>query len=74
MKPIVVCFSILVLGMTLHAQDKAALNEIIAAFDETDAHFKEWQHYSYGAENLEGGASRIMCGKVTGTKASSKWR
>lgn len=57
MKPVLVFLSLFLASLGLAAQDKAALNEIIAVFDEIDAHFKDWPHYSYGAENLEGGHS-----------------
>ncbi|WP_395746368.1 hypothetical protein [Prosthecobacter sp.] len=57
MKAIFAVLSMFILGMTLHAQDKAALNEVIAVFDEIDGHFNDWPHYSYGGENLEGGNS-----------------
>lgn len=57
MKATIVVLFLSALNMTARSQDKAALNEVISVFDEIDAHFKEWTHYSYGADNPEGGRS-----------------
>jgi hypothetical protein len=41
----------------LQAQDKAALREITAAYEEIEENYKDWPHYTYSAENLDGGHS-----------------
>jgi len=49
---------LLILAAPLRADDKSALKEISVAFDQIEKDYKDWPHYSYRVENLEGGQSR----------------
>ena len=46
---------LLLAGSLLHAEDKAAQKDISAVYQQIEAGFKTWPHYTYSAENLEGG-------------------
>ncbi len=50
------CF--LFLAAPLLADNKSALKEISVAFDQIEKDYKDWPHYSYQVENMEGGQSR----------------
>lgn len=46
---------LLLCGSFLRAQDKAALKEISAVFEQIEKEHGAWPHHSYTGENLEGG-------------------
>src|SRR5687768_2484373 len=57
MRFILTVVTVLAVGMHLQAQNKPELAKITAAFETIETEHKDWPHYTYGAENLEGGQS-----------------